>query len=46
MSVFDPATGVIAPMACTGVEPSHDLAHAALVTCDEYVMLIGGETAV
>lgn len=46
MSVFDPETGELEPMPCIGTEPTQELAHAALVSCDEYVMLIGGESTV
>ena len=46
MSVFDPETGEIEPLVCIGTEPSHELAHATLVSCDEYIMLIGGESTV
>lgn len=46
MSVFDPATGEMFPMQCIGTEPTQELAHATLVSCDEYVMLIGGESTV
>ena len=46
MSVFDPDTGELEPMQCIGTEPTQELAHASLVSCDEYVMLIGGESTV
>ena len=44
MSVFDPETGETESISCIGAVPSQELAHATLVSLDEYVMLIGGES--
>lgn len=44
ISTFNPQTGEFKPFPCTGTEPTHELTHAALVSADEYIFLIGGES--
>lgn len=46
ISTFNPETGTFTPFPCTGTEPTHDLMHAALVSADEYIFLVGGESNV
>ncbi|OHT14922.1 Kelch motif family protein [Tritrichomonas foetus] len=46
ISTFDPQTGQFTPVTCTGTEPTHELTHASLVSADEYIFLIGGESTV
>jgi hypothetical protein len=44
MVVFNPTDGRVAPLPCIGTEPASDLSHAALVSADDYIFLLGGET--
>ncbi|OHS97455.1 Kelch motif family protein [Tritrichomonas foetus] len=46
MAKFNPIEGKLRPIPCTGVEPTHELAHASLVSVNEFIFLIGGETNV
>ena len=43
LAKLDPIKGEFKPIPCIGVEPTHDLSHAALVSADEFIFLIGGE---
>jgi hypothetical protein len=45
LSLFEPETGNIHSVPCIGTEPAEDLARPALVSADEYVFLVGGETS-
>ncbi|KAH0793355.1 Kelch motif family protein [Histomonas meleagridis] len=45
MSTFDPTTCHFEPFPCTGTEPSANLPHATLISGDEYIFLVGGESS-
>jgi len=41
---FDPVNLSLDQIECSGTEPSPELSHAALVSADEFMFLVGGET--
>ncbi|KAH0795874.1 Kelch motif family protein [Histomonas meleagridis] len=44
ITTFDPKTYRFEAPKCTGIEPPTDLLNASLVSADEYIFLIGGES--
>jgi hypothetical protein len=44
MVVFHPEDGRFAPLPCIGTEPPSDLSHASLVSADDFIFLMGGES--
>jgi hypothetical protein len=44
MVVFNPENGHFAPFPCIGTEPPSDLSHASLVSVDDFIFLMGGES--
>jgi hypothetical protein len=45
MSVLEPETATFLPLPCIGAEPELDLSRPSLVSADEFIFLIGGESS-
>ncbi|OHS97074.1 Kelch motif family protein [Tritrichomonas foetus] len=43
LSRLDPETGSLIPIQCTGTEPHGQMAHASLVSANDFLVLIGGD---